>query len=240
MKIALASAKCINGDIPYNMAQLERYLHRARQQGAELVCFAEAFLQGFDAYCWRYETDCALAVSVTDETFHRILALTERIGIDLLFGFLEREGKNLYSSCALVGSGEIIHCYRRISRGWKEYTKTDAHYREGTSVEKFRYRDRDCLIALCGDVWDAPQRFSLGQEILFWPVYLNYSVEEWEQTTLAEYTEQAARVGGSVLMVNAITEAPDEPAFGGAYWFQNGVVQAQLPMGQEGLLVLEL
>lgn len=240
MKIALASAKFINGNIAYNMAQLERYMHRAKQQGAELVCFAEAFLQGFDAYCWQYETDVALAVSVTDETFRRILALTETIGIDLLFGFLERAGEVLYSSCALVSAGKIVHCYRRISKGWKEYTKTDAHYQEGTSVEKFRYRDRDCLIALCGDLWDAPQRFSLGQEILFWPVYLNYSLEEWEQTALAEYTAQAARVGGTVLMVNAITETPDEPAFGGAYCFQNAAVPAQLPVGKEGLLVVEL
>ena len=240
MKIALASAKFVNRNVSFNISQIEQYMLRAKEQGADLVCFAEAFLQGFDALDWNYETDKTMAVSIESDLFKSICKLTKTVGIDLLFGFIECEGENLYSSCALVGNGNLIHCYRRISRGWKEYTKTDAHYKEGTSVDVFQYRGRTCLIALCGDLWDAPEQFRKGQNILFWPVYVNFGIEEWHREFLAEYIEQASLAGSTVLMVNAISEKPDDEAFGGCYRFENGAARAALPMGEKGLLVVEV
>lgn len=240
MKIALASAKCVNRDIDFNFAQIENYMRLAKEQGADLVCFAEAFLQGFDAFDWKYEIDRNMAISLESDLFRRVCTLTEDIGIDLMLGFLECEGENLYSSCALIGDGKLIHLYRRISKGWKEYTKTDAHYKEGASADVFQYRGKNCLIALCGDLWDDPKQFKKGQEILFWPVYVNFTTEEWEREFLAEYIEQAALAGSAVLMVNAITEAPDDAAFGGCYHFENGIARAALPMGEKGILVVDV
>ncbi len=70
------------------------------------------------------------------------------------FGFIERDGDALYSSCAFIGAdGEIIHRFRRVSIGWKEYRKTDAHYREGTHFEKFTYGGKTFAVGLCGDLW---------------------------------------------------------------------------------------
>ena len=240
MKIALASARFINRDIEFNLGQMERYMRRAKEQGAELVCFAEAFLQGFDAFDWEYEKDKEMAISVEGTLFRQICDLTKTIEIDLLFGFLECKGDNLYSSCALLSDGELVHLYRRISIGWKEYTKTDTHYKEGASADVFEYRGRKCLIALCGDLWDSPEQFSKGQDILFWPVYVNFGIEEWEGQFLAEYVEQAALADSAVLMVNAITEKPDDEAFGGCYYFKSSAVRASLPMGGEGILLVEV
>lgn len=240
MKIALASAKCVNRDLLFNLEQIEKYMRLAKDRGADLVCFAEAFLQGFDAFEWKYEIDRNMAVSLESDLFRRVCGLTKDIGVDLMFGFLECEGENLYSSCALMGNGALIHLYRRISKGWKEYTKTDAHYKEGASADVFQYRGRKCLVALCGDLWDDPEQFKKGQEILFWPVYVNFATEEWEREFLDEYIEQAALAGSAVLMVNAVTEEPDEKAFGGCYHFENGVARAALPMGEEGILVVDV
>ena len=79
---------------------------------------------------------------------------SKEIGIDLLFGFIEKDGDKIYSSCALIENGALSHLYRRISKGWKEYSITDWHYDEGTAVRCFNYRGKKCLIALCGDLWD--------------------------------------------------------------------------------------
>lgn len=46
MKIALASAKFINNDIAYNLHQMERYARRAKDSGADLICFWRNFLTG--------------------------------------------------------------------------------------------------------------------------------------------------------------------------------------------------
>ena len=74
MRIALAGARVRNGDVAFNLAQLRRYMAQAKAQGAQLVCFGEAFLHGFDAFCWEYEKDRKVALSVHDPLFHELLA----------------------------------------------------------------------------------------------------------------------------------------------------------------------
>ena len=144
MKIALASAKFKNNDVPFNLRQIEDCMLQAKEAGAELVCFGEAFLQGFDALTWYWERDRDVAVTTDSEVFRALERLTADTGIDLLVGFLEREGEEIYSSCALLSEGRAVHNYRRISRGWKDFRKTDAHYREGREVTPFRWRGRTC------------------------------------------------------------------------------------------------
>ena len=152
MRIALAAARFINGDIPHNLAQIRRFAGQAKAAGAGLVCFGEAFLQGFDAFVWEYEKDRDRALCVTQPPFTALYDISVEWGIDLMTGFLEREGERLYSSYALIVEGKLRRCFRRLSRGWKEFSKTSHHTGKGM---------RPCFLlsgqampeALCGDVW---------------------------------------------------------------------------------------
>ena len=233
MKIALASARIVDRKINDNLLQMERWMKEAKANGADLVCFGEAFLQGFNALSWQYEEDRKIALAASSQEFAQIKALTQTIGIDVLFGYNELEEDTIYSSCAVVANGEIIHNYRRISRGWKEYSKTDEHYQEGSCVEVFDYRGRKCVIALCGDLWDYPERFALGQDLLFWPVYVCWTKEEWENGGKLEYAEQAKLCCENTLYINSLC---DGDAFGGAAHFSGGSIQRELPILNEGLL----
>lgn len=237
MKIALASARLIDRDMPYNRKQIERYAREAKAAGAGLVCFGETFLQGFNCFDWDFEADRHMAVGTDSEIFRDICALSAELQTDILFGFAELAGEAIYSSAALVGEGRIKHLYRRISKGWKEYRRTDGHYREGDCTLSFVYGGRKFLIGLCGDLWDYPERFRAEEDVLLWPVYISYPPEEWEGGIRQEYAEQAAKCCGKVLMVNCMAEGD---AYGGAFFFRDGAVQAQLPVGREGLLIVEV
>lgn len=59
--------------------------------------------------------------------------------LDILFGYLEKCDESLYSSCVVIEKGKILYNYRRISKGWKKYSLTDNHYKEGTEVGEFIY-----------------------------------------------------------------------------------------------------
>lgn len=233
MLIALASARIVDRNIQYNLLQMERYMKEAKAAGAELVCFGEAFLQGFNALSWQYEEDRHIALSASSPEFAKIQTMTRETGVDVLFGYNELCGESIYSSCALISNGEIVHNYRRISRGWKEYTKTDAHYKEGTEVDVFLYRGKKCAIGLCGDLWEYPQRFALGEDLLFWPVYVCWTKDEWENGGKADYVQQANLCCENTLYVNSVC---DGDAFGGAAHFLGGKVQKELPIFNEGLL----
>lgn len=237
MKIALACVRIVDRDVPHNLSQMHRCMEEAKENGADLVCFGEAFLQGFNALSWRYEEDREIALTDASPELAQIRRWTQEIGIDVLFGYNERADETIYSTCALMAEGKLIHRYRRISKGWKEYWRTDAHYREGETVEVFAYRGRQCVIGLCGDLWDFPEKFALGEELLFWPVYVCWTEEEWENGGKLEYAQQAQKCCNHTLYVNSIC---DGDAFGGAAQFLNGGVQREWPLLREGMLYVTI
>ncbi len=239
MKIALASARFIDCNIGFNLSQIEKYMLQAKTMGADLLCFGESYLQGFECLKWDYEIDKNTAVSLSSPEFTQLSKWTAEIGVDLLFGFIEKCENALYSSCAVLSNGKLLHLYRRISKGWKEFWHTDSHYQEGDAVKLFSYQDKNCLIALCGDLWDYPERFLQGADLLFWPVFVNFSIEEWINAELADYLKQANTVCSDVLFINSIVDG-EKPAFGGCYHFADGEIKECLPMGKEGLFIVDV
>lgn len=234
--IALASAPFTNRATAQNLATLLKFMADAARQNADLVCFGEAFLQGFDCLDWDFAADCRMALAQDSAEISRIREASRKLGIDVMFGFIERDGDALHSSCMLVERGEIARCYRRMSVGWKEQDRTDDHYREGAAAELFDYRGWRCVITLCGDMWDVTQdAFRLGEDILFWPLYCSYTHDEWMNGILDEYAQQCQHHAPLTLMINSLCEGDSE---GGCAVYRRGKVARLLEPGHPGLLLV--
>ena len=91
-------------------------------------------------------------------------------------------------------------------------------------------------MALCGDLWDYPEKFKTNN-LLIWPVSVNFSPKEWEQNELDAYAKQAALVADDVLMINPID---DSPTHGGSVYFHRGEVVNRLAFDKEDILIVEL
>ena len=233
MRIGLASYKVENKNTEFNISQIERAMIKATGK-ADLLCFGEAVLQGFDSLCWNYEDDKEMAITTDSETMNRLKKLTEHYGIGIAFGYIEKDGETLYSSYAVIDAGNIVHNYRRISRGWKEFTRTDDHYREGDDTADFSFRGKKMMVGLCGDLWDYPERFKTDN-LLIWPVYVNFELEEWKQR-IPKYAEQAAGIADEVLMINPIDNCPI--SHGGAFHFHKGKLIERIPFDTEDTLIV--
>lgn len=236
MRIGLVSYRCKNRDVEFNMSQIERAMKRSEGK-ADLLCFGEAYLQGFDALSWDHDEDVATALELSSKTMDRLRDMTVRYGVSLLTGYIEKASGKLYSSCVVLSDGKTVHNYRRISKGWKEYSLTDGHYCEGTEVKSFTLNGKDMVLALCGDLWDFPDRFRTDS-LLIWPVYVNFTPEEWSSGILAEYAAQAASAAKNVLMVNPLDDEPVN--HGGSFFFQDGQIIARLPFDEEGILIVDI
>ena len=234
MRIGLVSYRCENRNTVFNMNQIELAMKRSEGK-VDLLCFGEAFLQGFDALCWDYETDHTIALELSSDTIEKLQNWTICYGIALAVGYIEKDQEKLYSSCVVISDGRIIYNYRRISKGWKEYTKTDDHYCEGNETGSFHLHGKDIMLALCGDLWEFPSRFRTDH-LLIWPVYVNYTIEEWNSGALDEYATQASLAANDVLMVNPIDHDPTN--HGGSFHFHNGKTVARIPFDQEAILVV--
>lgn len=236
IRIGLASVEFKNNQIDFNLNQLKSAVSEAKQAGCDLVCFGEAFVQGFDAFSWTYEQDKEIAFTQSHPVLREIRALSEKEGIDIAFGYLEKDGDLLYSSYQLIEAGEVSQNYRRISRGWKEFTMTDDHYQEGDEVIAFTYRGLRMVMALCGDLWDYPERFQLEQALTLWPVYVDFSLEDWQKFS-PEYAEQAGLLPGDACLINSLCQPT---GFGGCFHYREGQIVAELPPGKRGILVVEV
>ena len=233
MKIGLAAYKFINNDIEFNISQIEKALQSSKN--LDILCFREAFLQGFDAFNWHYDNDKNIAISKDSNVMKRLEKLSGDYSIDLAFGYLEIDNGDLYSSYAIIIDGKLTYNYRRITIGWKEYSLTDHHYKEGIKVVTFNYKGHNIIIALCGDMWDYPEKFK-SNDLLIWPVYVNFTIEEWKVEEI-EYAKQALSACNNTLMINSLSENPD--CYGGCFYFKDGQIKEKLDYNIEGILIIE-
>lgn len=234
MKLGLAAYKFINNDIEFNIKQIETAI--ILSENIDMLCFGEAFLQGFDAFTWDWENDKNIAISKESNIMKRLEKMSKDYDIDLAFGYLEIDDEHLYSSYAIIINGKLTYNYRRITIGWKEYSKTDFHYKEEKDTLTFNYKGHNITIALCGDLWVCPEKFE-NSGLLLWPVYVNFTVEEWK-TEEVEYAKQALLSCDNVLMVNSLSENPD--SFGGCFYFRDGQIKEKLNYKIEGILTVEI
>ena len=237
MKIGLVSYEFKNGKIEYNIKKIEKAIISANGK-ADLLCFGETFLQGFDSLSWNYETDKDVAIAKDSLIMEKLKKLSEKYKIDLGIGYIEREKEKIYSSFIVIEKGKTIHNYRRITKNWKEYSITDEHYCEGEISDTFIYKNREFKIALCGDMWICPEKFKTNG-ILLWPVYCNFTKDEWKNTEQYDYAVQSKSASDNVLLVNSITK--DELiSVGGAYYFKNGKIEKSLELDKEDILFVEI
>ena len=232
MKIGLASYECRMNDVDFKLNQIEEAI--LESEDAELVCFGEAFLQGFSAVTSDYATDIERAVEQNSWPMARIRALSVQYRKAVLIGYIEKDGGDIYSSCAMIENGAVIHNYRRISKNWRDYEITNENYREGSDTKPFLFHGVEMNIALCGDMWIYPAAFQSGG-VMIWPVYVNFDLDENEA---AAYAKQAAIACEETVLVNPLSKDP--LSRGGAFFFLNGKIQKKLGLDEARVLIVEI
>ena len=252
MRIALAAVGLKTNDTERNK---DRIISVLREYGgrADMAVFGETFLQGFDCLACEYARDRETAVTQDSPVIGEIRAAAARNRIAAALGYVERDGEKLYSSLLVIGKdGGTIADYRRISPGWKE-KRADGHYREGDRFLTFPFEGRRFSAALCGDLWydeNIRKMRELAPDIVLWPVYVDYTEDEWNASVKYEYARQAARACENVLFVNPVCLDPARPAGtdpgedvfgparGGAAYFRGGEIALERAAGKEGVLVV--
>lgn len=240
MTIGLVSALMKDNDINHQIMVMETYLKQNKD--CNMLCFGESFLQGFEGLSWNYEIDKARALGIDSSPIQRIAALARKHDCALSFGFIENDQGSLYSSNLVIGSkGEIVDLYRRISVGWKEPIAT-AEYKEGDGFHGFEFDGLRFATAICGDLWQDENIKAmrlLHADVILWPLYVDFSVEDWLNHQIADYARQVEPLAAPVFMFNSFVDDVSR-ANGGCYVFHEGRVTESLDMGQQGILEVDL
>lgn len=186
-----------------------------------------------------------MALEVDSPIIQEIREAARECKIGVSFGFFETDHGRFYSSQLTIGqTGEIIDLYRRVSPGWKE-KHADEAYCEGDSFYLFEFMGEKISIGLCGDLWydeNIEKIEELKPDMVRWPVYTDFVAEEWNESIIYDYAQQAGKIEAPVLYVNSVCLDRFEEkqiAKGGAAVFQNGEAVMFTPAGEEGILLYD-
>ncbi|HFR3426173.1 TPA: carbon-nitrogen hydrolase family protein [Streptococcus suis] len=240
MKIGLVAGLMSHGQIEVQLNRIEEYLKN--NTACDLLVFGEAYLQGFYGLNWNFWDDCQLACSLDSQPIQTLRKLAKQYETALSVGFIELLGEHLYSSQIFIDHlGQILDCYRRISKGWKE---TDSeNYREGKEFSALTYKNKRFATAICGDIWYdhlIDQLAQLDYDCVLWSVYINYSEDLWNKEGKQDYCEQTEKLNTPVFMVNSFDTLAGQTARGGAFQFSNGKIIKQLELGKNGVCIVDL
>ena len=143
------------------------------------------------------------------------------------FGYLEKVGKNFYSSYLVIDhNGDDLANYRRMSAGWRMPSSEDKIYLEGIEFKPFKYLNKTFAVGLCGDFWkdDLVKKVSRDVDAILWPVFVCWTPKLWESQKFEAYVAQAKNLSETVFFVNSICKEEISQAYGGAFSMISGLL----------------
>jgi len=237
-------------DIDSNLATIVRMIGEAANSGADLVLLAEAALTGLindddPAH------DLPLAQPIPGPVTDKLAQLARDLRIWLATGLLERAEGKLYDTAVLLSpDGEVSLKYRRIQPQWHGRSADPAVYCQGTGLRKVETPWGSFAFLICGDLFDdaiVARAKALRPDLVLFPFARcfddgTHDQERWDTEEEPAYVDRVRSLGATTLMTNYLADRDlMGGAFGGAMAVAgDGIVMDSLPLGQAGILLIDL
>lgn len=163
MKISLVQAAAAVGRPEQNTAKMESFIREASRSGSEIICFPEAFVQGY------VTENPALYSTRKDSREERLIqAFAEKYDICILTGMLLQEDDRFFIAQTVFQKDKEPFYRKKNHLGKKE----KINFSEGDSLEVHRHNGRTFGIQIC---WENhfPEitriLSAMGAEIVFAP-----------------------------------------------------------------------
>ena len=148
MRVALAQINTTVGDIWGNTEKAVEALHRAVENGAELVALPELTIPGYPP------EDLLLRPGFIGNNLKALEEFAREApeGVVAAVGFVDL-ATDLYNACALVSGGEVLHRYHK--RYLPNYGVFDEnrYFREGSDASLLKLDGAFLGASVCEDIW---------------------------------------------------------------------------------------
>jgi len=154
MKIALAQLNYLIGDFEGNLSKIVDAVHRAVEQGSDLVIFSELSICGYPPL------DLLERKDFIDTCNLYLEKLAESIdpGIGVLIGSPEfnpqNEGKLLYNSAFFLLEGKVQQVFRKTLLPTYDIFDEYRYFEPNQDFKNLEFRGKRMAITICEDLWD--------------------------------------------------------------------------------------
>lgn len=239
IRIALSVFKSIPDDVESNLNHTIEAAVEAKKAGADIVCFPEMNLTGYNP---RGNVE-ACAKTLPGPVSERLLQVADHEKIALLVGLVERDDKKRLFACHVAALPQNkLHVYRKIHLAPPE----QAVFSYGNRVTLFRYKGVTMGIQLCYDA-HFPELSTLmalnGADLVFFPHASPRGTPKEKITSwMRHLTARAFDNGIFVAACNQTGNNNNGTSFPGIALAlsPSGEMMAQHDSGEEGLLLVDL
>ncbi len=144
VKFAMAQIFCLDGDRSGNFVRIENALAKARDKGADIVCFPETAILG-----WVNPDAHERAFPIPGPDSDKLCALAKKYKVYINIGLAEKEGEKLFDSAILIDDeGNILLKHQKINI-WTELMSPP--YFKGEKIGAVDTRFGKIGVMICAD-----------------------------------------------------------------------------------------
>jgi len=231
MKLCVAQARAVKGDILSNIGNHKKIIHIAVSHGADTIIFPELSITG-------YEPSLAkdLATELHDERLNDFQRISDENSVTIGIGIPLRNGSGITISMVLFQPDKPREIYS------KKYLHADEEpfFVSGHSTVSMLGDDSDVALAICYELSvpaHVEDAYKCGAGI-----YVASAVKSTGgiDKAFARLSEIGTEYGMTVLLSNAVGESDGfECAGRSAIWDDTGAVLQQLDAFREGILLFD-
>lgn len=245
MKIALAQLNYHVGNFESNTAKIIEHIHIARDNGAELVVFAELCVCGYPA---RDFLEFDEFIGLCESSARQIAAACT--GIACVIGLPtpnnDKEGKDLYNSAYFIEDGEVKATVHKALLPNYDIFDEYRYFEPSRSFNCIEYKGRRIALTICEDLWNTienPLYITRPMDILIQQqpdVMINIAASPFaynhDEERIAILGGNAARYQLPLLYVNHVGAQTELIFDGGSLVFDHsGKLVDEMPYFAEGM-----
>jgi len=239
MKIAAAQTPDFREDIDAALNYAVDVIARADAEGVSLLCFPEAFLQG---YLIDLPSASQNALDLASSTFTSVLNRFPKKGPMIVMGLIELENDQLFNTAVVVKHGGLVGRYRKARLLGGEHV-----FSAGGDSRLFKNDDLRFGINICYDTnfpEEAKKVAALGATLIVCPannMMRRDTAEKFRDMHNAIRGDRCRETGLWLVSADVTGERDGCISWGPtAVLNPDGEVVAQLPLNDTGLLIFDV
>jgi len=147
LRVALAQVNPIVGDLEGNARMVIDWIGRAREQGADLVCFPELVLTGYPP------EDLVLKPAFVRDNLKQLEFVTKATnGLSAVVGFVDDDGA-IFNAAAFIHDGELKAVYHKVFLPNYGVFDEQRYFEPGHSSPIFELGVTRIGVSVCEDAW---------------------------------------------------------------------------------------
>ncbi len=173
VKVSAVQMKCTT-DVWENIANAEKFVRQAKEDGANIVLLPELFERQYFCQERRYDYYNFAKPTLENDAVKHFAKLAKELEIVIPVSFYERDGNRLFNSAAVIDAdGEILGLYRKTHIPDDHYYQEKFYFIPGdTGFKTFKTKFGTIGVGICWDQWfpETARALALnGAELIFYP-----------------------------------------------------------------------